>query len=198
MHMLFINHNGRDDKNRINTLRLLNLINTNLSVLKQLDVKMKIFAMTNTQITDNYNTIKTYNIKSFPTLIISADNKSNIIEGYNDIYNVYNNEINRTSGNAVIDIDENEMDGMDYIMSQMGNPDDQDDEEGSSNGSEAMSQSDIKKGMAKFDGKSKLVTTKYDSSSNKVDKTEHISQIAPSSSGDEMEDMMLQKMMDNI
>lgn len=193
--MLFINHNGRDDKNRINTLRLLNLINTNLSILQQLDVKMKIFAMTDTQITDNYNTIKTYNIKSFPTLIIYADNKSNIIEGYNDIYNVYNNEINRTNGNAVIDINEHEMDGMEYIMSQMGNPDDQDDDEGSSNGSEAMSQSDIKKGMAKFDGKSKLVTTKYDSSSNKVEKIDK-AEIAPST-GDEMEDMMLQKMMDN-
>ena len=42
MHLLFINHNGKSDKNRANTLKLLNLINNNKSILKQLDVKMQI------------------------------------------------------------------------------------------------------------------------------------------------------------
>ena len=65
MHLLFINHNGKADKNRPNTLRILNLINNNLGILKKLDVKMQIYAMTDSQITDNYDTLKSYKIKSF-------------------------------------------------------------------------------------------------------------------------------------
>jgi hypothetical protein len=206
MHLLFINHNGKDDKNRPNTLKILNLINKNMSILKQLDVSMKIFAMTNTQISDNSATIKEYKIKSFPTLIIyeSGDmTKNTIVEGYNDIYNVYNNEITRIkksynddrSQHTTIDIDDSNIDGIDsmeYIMSQIGNPDDDKREEGST-GDDAMSEDDIKKGMSKFNRKSSVLT--HDKSKNKVDIP------APSNSNtnnDEMEEMMMQRMISNI
>ena len=207
MHLLFINHNGKADMNRPNTLKLLNLINKNISALKQLDVKMQIFSMTDMQIKDNYNEIKRYKIKSFPTLIISSNTKNNVVEGYNDIYNVYNNEITRIRKNnntsstykndTILDIEDDsnidEMDSMDYIMSQMGDPSDDDNKD---NTSEAMSQDDIKKGMSKFESKSKLVTTKYDTVTNKITKNED--KIEPSPGNDKMEDIMMERMMENL
>ena len=206
MHLLFLNHNGRADKNRPNTLRLLTLISKNLHILKQLDARLQIYAMTDTQISDNYETLKRYKIKEFPTLIIN-----NKIEGqsYSDIYNIYNNEFNRVSKSSgdhtVVEIEGNEddeddsnMDGMDYIMSQMGKPDDPETE---NDVSEAMGQEDIKKGMSKFDGKSKSVTKKFESTSLSSDtRPEPEIGVAPSGGEDmdDMEAMMMQKMMDNI
>jgi len=203
MHLLFLNHNGKSDKNRVNTLKLLNLIYKNKSILKQLDVKMQIFAMTNSQITDNYKVIKEYNITNFPTLIISSQPKNEVIEGYNDIYNVYNNEIMRikksygdTTSNTSDTSDSNidGMDGMDYIMSEMGNPED---DEPDSNVDESMTSDDIKNGMSKFGNKSKEVTTKYDSTTNKVEK-QKIKMDTSSNNNDEMEEMMMNRMLENI
>ena len=200
MHLLFINHNGKSDKNRANTLKLLNLINNNKSILKQLDVKMQIFSMTDSQITDNYKTIKEYNITNFPTLIIVLQPKNEVIEGYNDIYNVYNNEITRIKksyGDTTIDISDsniNGMDGMDYIMSEMGTPEDDEDD---SNADESMSNNDIKNGMSKFENKSKNVTTKYDSTTNTVEK-QKIATPTPSNNNDAMEEMMMNRMLENI
>lgn len=200
MHLLFINHNGKSDKNRVNTLKLLNLIYNNKSILKQLDVKMQIFSMTDSQITDNYKAIKEYNITNFPTLIIISQPKNEVIEGYNDIYNVYNNEITRIKksyGDTTVDINDsniNGMDGMDYIMSEMGNPEDDEDD---SNADESMSSEDIKKGMSKFENKSKNVTTKYDSTTNIVDK-QKTKITSPSNNNDDIEEMMMNRMLENI
>ena len=209
MHLLFINHNGKADKNRPNTLRILNLINNNLGILKKLDVKMQIYAMTDSQITDNYDTLKSYKIKSFPTLIINVDGseKRDIVEGYNDIYNVYNNEFERVNGptsrdrsdHVVIDIaDDSNMDGMEYIMSEMAKPDES---ESKNDVSEAMDQDDIKKGFSKFEGKTKTVTTKYDmSNGGKADVTVAPKiELAPSTGNDDvMEEMMMERLMENI
>lgn len=209
MHLLFINHNGKADKNRPNTLRILNLISNNLGILKKLDVKMQIYAMTDSQITDNYDTLKSYKIKSFPTLIITVDGseKRDIVEGYNDIYNVYNNEFERVNGptssdrsdHVVIDIaDDSNMDGMEYIMSEMAKPDES---ESKNDVSEAMDQDDIKKGFSKFEGKTKTVTTKYDmSNGGKADVTVTPKiELAPSTGNDDvMEEMMMERLMENI
>jgi hypothetical protein len=215
MHQLFIRHNGKDDKRRPDTLRLLNLINANISILRQLDVKMKIYIMTDKQIELYYNIFKEHNIKEFPSLIIP--DQSDPIDGYDDIYNVYNNEINRIkqlngntdymSGNAggntgnksnmssISDADIESMDGMDYIMSAMGNPDDDKSEEGGST-DEAMSAEDIKKGMSKYGNKSKNITTKFDTTTNTVEKAK-LKEKLTTPGNDEMEDMMMQRMMEN-
>jgi hypothetical protein len=198
MHLLFLNHNGRADKNRPNTLKLLTLISKHLHVLKQLDVKLHIYAMTDSQISDNYDTLKSYKIKEFPTLIIN-----NRIEGqtYTDIYNIYNNEFNRVGGgdHTIVDVEESEddsnMDGMDYIMSQMGKPDDPDTE---NDVSEAMGQEEIKKGMSKFDGKTKSVTKKFDSTTSQQTSEPEIEVMPSGGNEDEMEEMMMQRMMENI
>jgi hypothetical protein len=210
MHLLFINHNGKADKNRPNTLKLLNLINKNILTLKQLDVKMQIYAMTDSQITDNYDILKTYKIKSFPTLIITdTSTKHEIIEGYSDIYNVYNNEferVNKSNGGSitnsdhvVVDIeDDSNMDGMEYIMSEMSKPDES---ESNNDVSEAMNQDDIKKGFSKFEGKTKTVTTKYDmSKGGKADITvaPKIELVPSDGNDDAMEEMMMERLMENI
>ena len=156
--------------------------------------------MTDSQITDNYKTIKEYNITNFPTLIIVLQPKNEVIEGYNDIYNVYNNEITRIKksyGDTTIDISDsniNGMDGMDYIMSEMGTPEDDEDD---SNADESMSNNDIKNGMSKFENKSKNVTTKYDSTTNTVEK-QKIATPTPSNNNDAMEEMMMNRMLENI
>ena len=86
------------------------------------------------------------------------------------------------------------MDGMDYIMSEMGTPEDDEDD---SNADESMSNNDIKNGMSKFENKSKNVTTKYDSTTNTVEK-QKIATPTPSNNNDAMEEMMMNRMLENI
>lgn len=207
-HQLYIIHNGKDDDNRPNTIRLLDLIAKNLTVLGELGVDIQVNMMTDDQVPKHHKELKAKKITDFPAIIIETQP----FMGYEDIYNIYSNEIDRFKAISRRNRDpEDDVD--DYIKGEMQQWNvDHGDADGNGVG-EGMSQDDIKAAEEKRrkharEHRKPIRHNKPDGDNKRPPDRPSEMQPSftppptrvntPSSGGQSAEDIMLARMMENV
>jgi hypothetical protein len=203
-HKLYIVHNGKNDESRPNTLKLLDLIARNLNVLGNLNVTMKVIMVTDAHIPNYFEELNAKGITKFPAVLIEGTSYS----GYTKIYNIYDNAINHAltaTENTRPKIEtNNDTDNVDdYISNEIAQfqKDQKDGNDTRSEMGEGMTPNQIKKGQQDRRDRSKSSFTPdktIKSKPNKTRKTSSTKRKQPAPSGKSAEDIMMERMMENV